>query len=167
MIDGRHQGTAGKARGDGVGVGHPRTIGRQVGPAGHLVETRHRAGVVTVAGHGGRRAGLTHQAGAEHDDAGVEFACDVVADAEAVDGAGRKAFHVDVGPGDQSLRYPDRHRVLELQRQPELGAVEVGVELGAVPAGNAVLEGAYAAQVVGPRFGLHSHDGRPVVGQVL
>ncbi len=74
MVQGSHYRRRQKAGSDRVGVGLPGTVRRQVRPAGHLVEAGDGAGVIPVAGEGRGGTALAHEAGAGHDDRGVQRA---------------------------------------------------------------------------------------------
>ena len=103
MVESSHDGRDEEARSDGVRVGDPWTVGRTVGPAGDLVEAGDGAGVEAVAGIAGGGTGLAHETSAHHEDGGVELMGDWIAEAKVVDGAGREALEVHVGPGDSDV----------------------------------------------------------------
>ena len=144
VIQSRHQGAGCETRGHRIRVGHPGPIGRKVRPARHLIEARHGACVVAIAGHRRNRSRLTHETRTQHDDFRIQRTRHLVADPEIVHRARSKALDIDIRPGDQATGRFHSRRLLEIQVQTEFRGIHVPVEMRTIPTGHTVLEGSHA-----------------------
>ena len=72
VVQGGHDRSRQEMGADGVGVGQPGPVGRQVLPPCDLVETGNASSVVPETAQGSQGPGLAHEAGAEHDNRRVD-----------------------------------------------------------------------------------------------
>ena len=148
-----------------VGVRAERAGRVAVGPAGRIVEPGHGRGQIAEPGEMGVRPGLPHQAGAQHDDVGLDPLERFVIEAPLAHGLGGERLGHHVGPAHQVENDLARLGFGQVEGDRQLARVHVVEQPGTVGAGLLVVERADHAHRVEPRGGFHAHDGRAVVGQ--
>ncbi len=120
-------------RGHGEGGGHAgqhvadREAGAgrpHLGVAGQRHDARQRLDLAVIAGLVAIRAGLAEAGHRAIDQPRVDLGQRGIADAEPVHHAGAEILHDHVGVGDQALDDLDRRRLLQIQRQAALVAVD-------------------------------------------
>ena len=116
VIESREERGGKKTRRDRVRIGIPRANGTAIGPADELEESSKTGGVISVPSHGSDRSGLSHQARADHDDAGIRFARGLVANADTVDSARCEALENNIRPFKDAFRDFACAFVLEVDR---------------------------------------------------
>ena len=167
LVQRRGDGEQPEARVEEVGVRAVGAVRRPVRPAGDAVQPAQRRALHPEPRVAALRPRLPAQAGAEHDEVGVVGAERLPIEAVTRHRAGREALDDHVRPRREVARDLAPHLVREVERDAELGGVEVGVELRLVDVAVAVLERPRRAQPVDAPLGLDAHDRRAVVGEPL
>ena len=147
-----------------IGVGAPRACRWAVGPARDPVEAGQPDPLRTEPAEAALRPGLSPQAGAEHDEVRPALTDRPIVQAVPFQGSGREALYHHVRPPDQAMSELQPGRGAEIQREAQLGRIEIGEELCAVQPRQAVLERRDQPEVIGVRRRLHPHHGGAVIG---
>ena len=165
FLEGQQDGHGVEAHRGEVGVRAVAARRRLAGQAGQGVEAADRGGQIAVARVVAPRAGLAEQGAGDHDDAGIEGGCDLIAKAHPFDGAGREGLREHVRPADQVAERRLAFGCGDVQCDVEL--VGVGAVMGSGPLGihGAVDVGRHVAQHIDLAGRLHVHYGGAVVGQ--
>ena len=165
MFECRQHGRGVIPRGDIVGVSPERAGRLAVGPTRRVEKARDGSRQIAEPGKVRVGAGLAHQAGAEHDDIGLDFCERLVVKAPFAHGFGRKGLGHHVCPAHQIKNDLTRLRLGQVQGHRQFAGIHIIVQTGIVRAGLLVLKRPDHADRVKAGGGFNPHNGRSVVGQ--
>ena len=165
VIERGEQGGYGEAGAEIVGIGRVGADGVAAGRAGEGDKAPDRGAHRAKAGDAGERAVLPEEAGAKHDQIGLDFAQRFVVQPPAAHGAGGERLAEDVAPADEVEQHLARLFGGEVERESEFVDVHVAEEAGVVDALFVVMEGADAAGGFDAVGALDAHDGCAEVGE--